>query len=464
MADQARIADALQAILQVLQVLQNQVPPAPPAPPPPHVHVAVHELFDATTPFDLSTRSGSSAYAKASSPLTEKWDGSIDKFPNFIVALMSRASESKWDATAPHGILTYVITGVNKNILTEHHSIPLTDIEAARTTRLDPRAIQNARCFYFCIKDTLEGDIRDIVYAQLDNLPDQEDGATLLKTITGFSMASSLQLTIQTIRNIQALEPSDFDYKVSAINTKLTHLFMLAASVNRQLTSEEKIQHTLTIYSKIKQPEAWAQWVRNKVDAFDEATLTSCQTLMNQGALKLMKIESESGEFRGRSTTLQEDVVAMMATKAKRPPTRPPRLDKSTDNPGKGKSTLPPFVRHFKSADTPNATKFKVGDTKDFEGATWYFCGCPKHRDGLKWHTHTVETCRVRIKWLADQDGAANVGASETNTDGTDTEVSSLSTPEIDPTALLASAFSAVGSNSVAQALIADALAALADG
>ena len=99
-------------------------------------------------------------------------------------------------------------------------------------------------------------------------------------------MASSLQLTIQTIQDIHLLEPANFHYKVTSINTKLTHLFMLALLVSHQLSKQEKLQHTLTIYSKICQPEVWAQWVRAHVDDFDLGSLHQCQTQINQAQRK----------------------------------------------------------------------------------------------------------------------------------------------------------------------------------
>jgi hypothetical protein len=471
MADQ-QLATAMANIAAALQALQQQQgvvrPPAAP----------VLQHYDAATPFDLSSRSGSSAYEKACSALPDKWDGSVEKLPNFIIALMTRASESKWDAPAPNGILAFTVGGASHNLFTGYHSIPLSDIEAAATTRTDDRAIQNARCLYHCVKQTLEGDIRETIFEQVANLPSTEDGATLFKTITSLSMASSLQLTIQTIQQIQALDPSDFDYKISGINTRLVHLFLLASSVNRQLSEQEKIQHTLTTYAKIKQPEAWAQWVRAKVDAFDENQLTASQALMNAATLKQTKIKSDSGDFRGRSTTIHEDVVAMLATK-KRPPTGSAGATPKIPTDKKATGKLPPFVRHFKASTAAGGAKYVVGDTKTFDGVLYYFCGCPTHRDSIKWHTHAPDTCRVRQKWLAGEgsEGAsagnptatANAALDKTPDDASqgtkETDLTSLtqSSGAPDVISLLANALSSIGDNPIAKDLIADALTAIHD-
>jgi hypothetical protein len=467
MADQQALAAAFTNIATILQQLQVQGAPHAPT-------AAVLQQYDAATPFDLSSRAGSSAFEKACSPLSDKWDGSVEKLPNFIISLQTRATECKWDAPAPNGILLFSVNGNNRNVLTEYHSIPLTNIEAAYAARTNDRAIQNARCFYHCVKATLEGDIRETIFEQLANLPGYEDGATLFKTIISLSMASSLQLTIQTIQNIQALDPSEFEYKISSINTRLVHLFMLASSINRQLSEPEKIQHTLTIYSKIKQPEAWAQWVRNKVEDFDDEKLTTCQALMNSASLKQLKIKSETGNFRGRSTTIHEDVVAMLATK-KRPHAPSHSPDPSKDKDKKEGFKLPPFVRHFKASATAGGAKYVIGDTKTFEGTIWYFCGCPKHRDALKWHTHPVVDCRVRQRWLTTEGGsdaaklpppitanpALDIPLADTISTSSETELSSLSGVPNDVVSLLATALSAVGDNPMVKDLIADALTAL---
>eukprot|EP00980_Cylindrotheca_fusiformis_P026869 scaffold17784_cov76-Cylindrotheca_fusiformis.AAC.1 len=89
------------------------------------------------------------------------------------------------------------INGTGHNLLEKYHLITDTDVEAAHRNRIDPRARQNARAFYHCLKSTLEGDIRSTLFDQLANTPTVEDGATLFMRITKFSLASSLQMTIK---------------------------------------------------------------------------------------------------------------------------------------------------------------------------------------------------------------------------------------------------------------------------
>ena len=115
---------------------------------------------------------------------------------------------------------------------------------------------------------------------------------------------------------------------------------------------------------------------------------------MNSAVLKFNKIISETGgTFQGSTSTLQEDIVAMLASKRK--PASKPDSDASEDN-KRAKNVFPPFVKHFKTSNDTDATSYKLGDSKTWQGATWYFCDCPNHRDRHKWHTHTHETCRTR--------------------------------------------------------------------
>ena len=468
-AANAPLVQALNQIVQTLQAIQNQQQ-APQA----QAHQPVLELFDASSPFDLSSRAGNSAYARACCGLEDKWDGSIEKFPSLITGLRDRAIEAKWDAASPNGILTYTVGGTNYNLLEAYHSIPLATIEADILARTDNRAIQNSKAFYHCLKATLEGDIRSTLFDQLGNLPTVEDGAVLFKTITDFSLASSLQLTIKTISDIQSLDPADFKFKITNINTKLTHYFILASSGSRSLSEPEKLQHILSTYAKIKQPESWAQWTRTKIDAFDDGSLTVSQKLMNDATLKQLKISSEDGLFRGRSTTISEDVVAMFATRSKQAST----TSKSKPGAPKPKSTndastsdlkLPPWAYYFKAPDAEGGSHYKTGDTKMFESQKWHFCDSPNHCNKQKWHLHSADVCKNRKQWMQKDSPPVALAADASDVTGTpeisppsDTPVPASAAPSTGPpaelTVLLASCLQQAGDDPILQALIADAL------
>ena len=78
----------------------------------------------------------------------------------------------------------------------------------------------------------------------------------------------------------------------------------------------------------------------------------------------------------------------------------------------------PPFIQHFKSSPATNATAYKVGATKTWNGETYHFCDCPTHRNKIRWHTHSADSCRTRKRWMEIQSNhkvSANVAHSEDN-------------------------------------------------
>jgi hypothetical protein len=230
----------------------------------------------------------------------------------------------------------------------------------------------------------------------------------------------------------------------------------------------ERVQHTITAYARIKQPEQWAQWVRNQADVFDQGTITNIQAFMNSAVLRYNKISGASeGGFSGASTTLQEDIVAMVAAVKRPKPNLKPNPAAVANKPKPKPAAdakprkMPPFVKHFKSDTASDSKPYKVGDTKTWDNTLWYFCDCPNHRERVKWHTHPATDCRTRLKWLENQ-GTVQGKVADLDDDTTDADPSEP--PAADITGLLASAMNMVGDNSVAHDLIADALNAIHHG
>ena len=117
MADNANLATVIAALTNSIAVL---------APPP--IPAAVFDPFAEDKPFDLSTRIGSKTFSEACAPLEQKWGGSVQNFPSFVVSLRLRAAEANWNAPAHHGI---VKIGTN-DILTDYHSVTDNETEALR--------------------------------------------------------------------------------------------------------------------------------------------------------------------------------------------------------------------------------------------------------------------------------------------------------------------------------------------
>ena len=448
MVDNVALAAAITALTNAIALIR----PPPPTP-------AVFDSFTADQPFNLNTRLGSQAYSDLAAPLDNVWNGEVSTFPTFIVDLTLRAKKGKWNAPAPHGILE--IDG--HDILTEYSSITDAQITAARTNRTNHRAIQNSKVMFECISSSIEGDVRNNIFNQVTNIPEHEDGIALFKKFTTFTTIASVQLSLISLENILSFNPFDCKFHIPTINTKLINLFSLATTRTRILDDSERIQHTLNAYSKILQPEVWAQWVRNKIDSFEDGNITVCQDFMNSAAIKYAKIGGMKGGFKGSVHTVHDDIVALLATK-NQSSKRKRQEDEVEVNDTKlkkdKKDDAPPFIKHFKCGTTGKL--YEVGDTKDFKGNTYYFCNAPNHRFKTKWHKHHPDKCRLRKAWLKENEGKnntppleANVGdAEEGDNDNAPPDAPSAS----NITALLASAMNLAANNDVVKDLIAEAI------
>ena len=185
---------------------------------------------------------------------------------------------------------------------------------------------------------------------------------------------------------------------------------------------------------------------------------------MNSALVKYNRIIDEHGNtFHGSSTTVQQDIVAMLARTAST--TTRPRTSRATattarksrkETVSNSSRTLPPFAKFFKAPISDGSVEYKVGDTKDWNGTTWYYCDAPTRRDRIKWHTHPTTECCTRKLWLDTDNGAtANIAPVMTST-AEASETIAHATPSV--MALHASALNLVGDNDTVKDLIAEAL------
>ena len=216
------------------------------------------------------------------------------------------------------------------------------------------------------------------------------------------------------------------------------------------------------------------QWVQVQEDKFEEGAITVLQDFMNLVSVKYNKIASSGTSFHGSSKMITEDVIAMVSSLMGKHnvagSTSPSDATTPSTTASCKVSKLCPFAKHFKTSNSPGASAYKVSDSKEWDGCMWYFCDCPNHKDCLKWHTHTAESCHSHQCWLGSK--LTNSVAVVTPEDATvatmeDTTLSLLTDPfATTPThvsALLASILSlASGSgNTNAQDLVADTLDAI---
>ena len=93
---------------------------------------------------------------------------------------------------------------------------------------------------------------------------------------------------------------------------------------------------------------------------------------MNSVTMKYNKLLSSSAGFKGSLHTVQEDIIALFATKhrtkRKRDANEDDNNELSKKNPNRD---LPPFILYWKDASTGEV--YKLGDSKKHNRKTFYF-------------------------------------------------------------------------------------------
>ena len=99
------MADTNALLAAIIKSLATAVGNITPAPAPAAARAPHRNAFTRALEFYLSTRAGSTAYDAMSTPLEKLWDGSVQKFPNFIISLQLRANKVKKGETGTSEIL-----------------------------------------------------------------------------------------------------------------------------------------------------------------------------------------------------------------------------------------------------------------------------------------------------------------------------------------------------------------------
>ena len=107
--------------------------------------------------------------------------------------------------------------------------------------------------------------------------------------------------------------------------------------------------------------------------------------LMVATVIKYNKIAASHEGFKGSVHTVQEDIVALLATKSNAKPEHPKRQRETDENEQprtkKTKYLVHPFIKHTKDA---NDKKYKIEDSKIHNGNNFYFCDTTTHLDKIK--------------------------------------------------------------------------------
>ena len=103
---------------------------------------------------------------------------------------------------------------------------------------------------YLCIKSSINGDNKNIIFTRLNNIPNHDDGNNLSKKLKIFTTVSSLQLLITPYTNILNFISFNLLFSIHIITRKLIHLFILSTTSSHTLADPKNISNTLNTYIK----------------------------------------------------------------------------------------------------------------------------------------------------------------------------------------------------------------------
>ena len=227
------------------------------------------------------------------------------------------------------------------------------------------------------------------------------------------------QLFTATFSNAQAtrdnladFHPKRFRYDVIQVNNYISSAVMTlkaASSAGGTITDQEILYFQFKIYKKIKAPAEWTTHI-----LFLESTVASTpgytpETLFNETQAKYTTLLNQ-GLWKPSDKTPEEQTLAMVAQQqqAKKSPNNATKTKPSTGQSSKAtekEKKNPPF------ANSPG----KLGDTKQWNGKTYYWC--PANHKHSHWHTHKVEECNTYKKMLKDKNGSTDGDKKEVSVD-----------------------------------------------
>ena len=79
------------------------------------------------------------------------------------------------------------------------------------------------------------------------------------------------------------------------------------------------MHNIVTSYSRIRQPESWAQWFIKKIDDVEYGKITNPQDFVNQFSIKLFIICNTDTGFQSSYQIITKEILAVMAEKKHKP-------------------------------------------------------------------------------------------------------------------------------------------------
>ena len=90
----------------------------------------------------------------------------------------------------------------------------------------------------------------------------------------------------------------------------------------------------------------------------------------------------------------------MAEKKQKGKPASKQSTSNDSDPDTKKQVKLSPFTRNFKHTSDPDSPKYKVDDSKIWNGVTYYVYDFPTHKVKLKCHNNNEEACRTCKRFM----------------------------------------------------------------
>ena len=400
----AATAQQLAAAIQALAAAAAALPPPPALPAP-----AAPAADPLTSPYegdplDLASRHGSCLFRDGAQALASKFTGKVNALQLFLADLKTRAKTCCWDHPT-HGILTVTVAGTEYNLLDDSGKITDAQVEAARAARIvataSPRAKQNAQMMYECLMVSITEEAKSALASRDQDF--NEDGPSLFFHVVSQLFTATFSNAQATRDNLSDFHPKRFRYDVIQVNSYISSAVMTlkaAASAGGTITDQEIFYFQFKVYKKIKAPAEWTTHI-----LFLESTVASTpgytpETLFNETQAKYTTLLNQ-GLWKPSNKTPEEQTLAMVAQQQQTKKS-PNNSTKSKPSSGQGSKTTEKDKKNPPFANAPG----KLGDTKQWNGKTYYWC--PANHKHSHWHTHKVQECNTYKKMIKEKNNPSN--------------------------------------------------------
>ena len=233
-----------------------------------------------------------------------------------------------------------------------------------------------------------------------------EDGPSLFFHVVSQLFTATFSNAQVTRDNLSDFHPKRFRYDVIQVNNYISSAVMTlkaASSAGGTITDQEILYFQFKVYKKIKAPAEWTTHI-----LFLESTVASTpgytpETLFNETQAKYTTLLNQ-GLWKPSNKTPKEQTLAMVAQQqqvkkgSNNPAMSNPNATQGTKPTEKDKKNPPPLPPHLPI--------YKLGDTKQWNGKTYYWC--PANHKHSHWHTHKVEECNTYNKMMKEKNKPNN--------------------------------------------------------